>query len=120
MDHQKLSHTFKIAGLILIGLEVAFLLFMGIGEMASGDFSGISHVIPALILGGLAVWGLRSPRGGGVALAVIGLLIAVYFYAQFGSLLRRLTAILLTGAPILLGGLLLLASARLAARPRRV
>jgi hypothetical protein len=112
MQNQKLAQAFKIAGLALISLEIAFLLFMGIGEMVSGDFSGISHVIPALVLGGLVAWGLKSPRGGGMALAVVGLLIAVYFLAQTSPLQARLTAILFTGAPILLSGLLLAASGR--------
>lgn len=116
MRGQTAANAVKIAGLILIGLAIAFLLFMGIGEMLSGDFSGISHVIPAIILAGLAAWSLRSPRGGGAALAVVGLLIAIYFYAQGGAFQTRLTAILLTGAPILVSGLLLLAASTLAAR----
>lgn len=98
-------------GLLLIGLVVAFLLFMGIGEVAGGDLSGISHLIPAVVLAGMAAAGLKWPRSAGAVLALTGLAIAVFFYAQMSTLQTRLTAIALTGGPVFLGGLLILGGA---------
>jgi len=119
MRNAKLAQGLTIAGLGVIGLVIAFLLFMGIGEMAGGDFSGLSHVIPAVILAGLAALSLKWLRGSGATLAAVGLLIGAYFLAQSSSLQARITATLLTGAPILLGGVLLLAAAGLGKRAER-
>lgn len=119
MDGKAVAQVLKIAGLAVIGLVVAFLLFMGIGEMASGDLSGASHVIPAVVLGGLAALSFKTARAGGAVLAVLGALIGLFFYTQTSSLQARLTAIMLTGGPLLVGGLLLLASAAVAGRQQR-
>lgn len=110
MQTRSIAQTLRIAGLAVIGLVVAFLLFMGIGEMASGDLSGASHLIPAVVLAGLAALSLKTLRGSGAALAVVGLAVGIFFYMQMGKPETRLTAIMLTGAPILLGGLLLMAA----------
>jgi len=117
MKRQALAQTLKIAGLVVIGLVIAILLLFGIGEMASGDLSGLSHVIPAIVLGGVAVLSLKTVRGSGVTLMVLGVFIAVFFLMQTVPFQSRLTAILLTGGPILLGGLLLVAASGLNEKP---
>lgn len=119
MRSNTIAQSLKIAGLAVIGLEVVFLLFMGIGEMASGDLSGASHVIPALVLGGVAALSLKWARSGGAALAVLGLAVGIFFYTQMGRPEARLTAVMLTGAPILLGGLLLLAASSLGTKTQQ-
>ena len=119
MKRQTVGQTLRSAGLVVIALVIAFLLFMGIGEMASGDFSGISHLIPALVLIGLAALSLKMLRGGGAALSVVGLLVAGFFFFQTSDIQARLTAIALTGGPILLGGLLLVAASGVMEKPER-
>jgi len=70
----------KIVALVLLELAAAFLLWMGIGKIAFGDWGGVSHLLPAVILG-LLIWlGWKRPLWDGVVLVVPGLAAGVFFY----------------------------------------
>ena len=70
----------KIAALVLMGLAAAFLLYIGIGKIAFGDWGGVSHLLPAVILGLLMWLSWKRPLWAGVVLVVLGLAAGVFFY----------------------------------------
>ncbi len=105
------------AALVLMGLYVALLLFFGLGEMMSGDFSGIIHLTPAIMVIVLMwlVW--RRPVETGIVLVIVGVLAAFYYGAaamQGGG--PFLAGVLIGGAPYLAAGLAALAAAAMARR----
>ncbi|MBL8062822.1 MAG: hypothetical protein JNK32_07385 [Anaerolineales bacterium] len=108
----KLSKGLKIAALALMALAGAFFMFMGVGEMLSGDLSGMIHLPPvALII--LMMWfGWKKPLAGGLSMLVLGGLISTYFYIIMRAE-SKLIGVFLMGGPFLLFGLLFIASAML-------
>jgi len=73
MDPDRLVHWMRRGAYILLGLAAAFWLFMGVGEMAGGDLSGVSHPVPAALAVGLLYVAAKSPLAGGLCLAAVGL-----------------------------------------------
>ena len=102
--------------LILMGLSAAFWAFMGVGEMASGDFSGVIHLVPAVMIVLLMLLARRRPFEGGIVLALLGVAASAYFYNAGAELASNMGIIAITGAPFLVAGLLFLAAAALARR----
>ncbi|MDO9128228.1 MAG: hypothetical protein Q7U34_00025 [Anaerolineales bacterium] len=102
----KLAKGLKITALVLLGLVTAFLLYMGIGEIAFGDWGGIGHLIPAVVLGLLMWLAWKRPLWAGMILVVLGLVAGVRFYnPQYPDV-----ALTVGGLP-LFSGLLLLGAA---------
>jgi hypothetical protein len=97
------------AALILIALYAGFWLTFGIGEMASGDMSGASHLVPAAALI-LVIWfAIRRPFEVGIGLTILGLLACGFFLASGGGGWREsMTAMVYGGLPFIVAGVLLL------------
>jgi hypothetical protein len=101
-----------LGALILMGLNVAFWLFMGVGEMISGDLSGVGHFVPAAILIALMLLAWRRPLEAGVMLVAVGTLSAIYFSTRLTEGLGfDFVTIVMVGMPLLFGVLLLAAKA---------
>ena len=67
----------KIIGLLPIGLIALVSLVFGIGESAGGDWSGLMHLVPFVIMG-LAMWLCsKRPLWGGILLLAMALLRAL-------------------------------------------
>jgi hypothetical protein len=113
MDCGKLAGGLRWAALLVVGLAVAFWLFMGIGEMASGDLSGASHLVPAVLVAGVSFLAWKSPLVGGLVLVALGVVASIFFFTP-----GRPGILAITGGPFLLGGLLFVAVAALT-RPAR-
>lgn len=104
------ARPWRWAALGVMGLYVIFLVFMGVGEMVGGDFSGASHLLPAAMLGVAMYLASKRPRESGVVLLLIGAAISAYFaFVMRGDVAERLIAIAFGGLPWLVAGLLLLA-----------
>ena len=67
----------KIAALALIALGAVFFSMFAVGEMASGDISGVQHLPPALALAALLWLGWKRPRAAGIVLLVLALPLGV-------------------------------------------
>ncbi len=95
--------------LVLIGIYTAFWMIFGIGEMAGGDLSGASHLLPAAALA-LMIWAAwRRPFETGVCLIVLSLLASGFFVVTSrGGWNNTVQAVVLGGLPFLLPGVLLL------------
>jgi hypothetical protein len=72
-------------GLALLVVPAAFFCLFGVGEVASGDLSGLGHLLQAapLVLLGLAA--LRWPTAAGAILLVVGLAIMAAYPAWTGG-----------------------------------
>ena len=106
-------------GLLVLGLYAAFYLVFAVGESLGGDPSGLAHLAPAFLLVLLIYLAHRRPVESGWVLLGLGLVTAIYTLIPYflipvegggaGSVFSP--AILITAAPLLLAGLLLLAAA---------
>lgn len=103
--------------LVLMGIYTAFWLFFGMGEMISGDLSGVIHLVPAILLIVFMFLAWRRPVEGGVALIILGVLASLYYgvATMQGGRSFQVTS-LIGGVPYLLFGLLLLGATALARR----
>ena len=98
--NQPTARRLMIAGLILLGMQVAIFLLFGLGEMASGDISGAGHLLPVVGTLALALLSWRRPIEGGAALFVVGVVANADVYDT--------TARLIMAAPQIVSGLLFL------------
>ena len=102
----------KIVALIFPGLAIAVLLLFTVGETASGDWSGLGHLIQVIPIGLLMWLGWKRPLWGGIFLLLLGFL----GLHSFSNALRGpewLAPFLIIIAPLLISGLLLLSAAGL-------
>ena len=106
----------KIIALVPSALTMAVLLLFTIGETASGDWSGLGHLIQAVPIAFLMWLGWKRPLWGGIfflLLAFLGLL-------TFSDALQSpewLAPLLIIIAPLLLSGLLLLGASQIKQKP---
>jgi hypothetical protein len=107
----KLANGLKIAAEIPIGLLVAFLLLMGIGEVVGGDFSGIGHLLPAAALGLLMWLAWKRPLYPGMILVLLGIVNAVLYGSAMNRSQDWYIPILIMSVPLLLAGSFLLLAA---------
>jgi hypothetical protein len=105
-------HGAKLAALVLLGLGVAFYLSFTIGEMASGDISGIQHVPPAVILAALLLVSWRHPLAAGVVLLALAVPLGVAYVALLVVRDLPLTWALWIALPPVVTGLLLVRAGR--------
>lgn len=111
----KIVKGLKIASLVPLGWMVIILLMFGIGETLGGDWSGLGHLIPVVVVV-LVIWlGWNRPLWGGALLLVGAALEAVQFSQALGDPQEWLPPFLIMVLPLALAGIFLL-SAGLAAR----
>lgn len=114
VDQHQMARWLKYLALAPLGLLTAFLLLMGIGEMAGGDLSGISHLIPAVLAVILMFLVNKQPAIGGWVLVILGLAAAIIYYGAMIGSQDKLQAALMMGLPFVVSGLLLLAAVAVA------
>jgi hypothetical protein len=104
----------------LIAIPAGIFAFLAIGELASGDITGIQHIPEAGLMLALALVAWRYPRAAGTALIAIGVLLLGFMSlvvlpdaepSGAEVWIWPVMAVLLFGTPVL-AGLLLLRSAR--------
>lgn len=107
----------KLTASGLLAGPIALLLLLGLGEMASGEMSGVQHLVEAvpLLLVVVACW--RWPRTAGIVLLFGGTLVFLLWLAFILTATERASptslafvGIALVGPPLLAGALLLRAS----------
>jgi len=105
------------AGLAILAAYAGFFLLFGVGEMASGDWSGAGHLISVLVVLMLAILAGRRPLVGGIVLLALGIISAAAIIGPglaTGS--GRLTSAALLGGPQTLSGACLLVAGLFARR----
>jgi hypothetical protein len=111
---QATSKHLRIAGLVVLAIPILILLAFTLGELTSGELSGLQHVVqlvPLAVLGWLA-W--KRPWWGGVTLIAFALLLTgIYVVAAREMPLSGLALTLsMLFAPPLVAGILFVAAAR--------
>ena len=102
----------KIIALISAGLAAAVLMLFVVGETASGDRSGLGHLIIVVPIGLLLWLGWKFPFWGGSFFLLLSLVTSyIYLDALRGP--GWLAPFLITVAPLLFSGLMLMVAARL-------
>jgi hypothetical protein len=103
--------------LTILTLYGALWLVFGVGEITTGDVSGLSHLIPAVLIYTLIYLCWRRPFEGGITLIVAGLIFGLREIPGF--LTGNVTIFLLIGIlPPVFAGLLLVIAHFLARRPK--
>ena len=108
------AKALKIAGMVLVLVPIAFFLIFAVGESASGDLSGLSHLVQAAPFAILAWAAWRWPRVGGWILVGLGLVLGA-LYVFTASHFPWQTIVLVEAAlfvPTVLAGALFLLAAR--------
>lgn len=106
------SHLIKVLALVPLGLTAGVLLLFTLGETASGDWSGLGHLVQLLPVLFLMWLSWRRPSLGALLLIALAAVAAISYYG-------RLSAVALTPpfwllvAPILIAAALLFAAGRL-------
>jgi hypothetical protein len=106
----------KILALIPSGIALAILLLFTVGESASGDWSGLGHLIQAIPIAFLMWLGWKRPLWGGI----LFLLLAFLALLSFSDALQSrdwLAPFLIIIAPLLLSGLLFLGASQIKQKP---
>ena len=118
MEGIKSGRWLRVGAYVLLGLAAAFWLLTGVGEIAGGDLSGASHLVPTALAMGLLYVAIRNPPVGGLCLAALGVAASVFFYQVINRPGFRFVGVALGGGPFLVSGLLLLIAVALGRLPR--
>lgn len=98
-------------GLLLLTLYGAIWLIFGIGEISSGDLSGISHLVPAFLIYVLIYLCWRRPFEGGITLLATAIIFGVRELPAYSTGMVGSPAFIIIGVlpPLLAGFFLILA-----------
>jgi hypothetical protein len=100
----------KIASLVPLAWMIFVLLVFGIGEAVGGDWSGLGHFVPVIVVA-LILWlGWNRPLWGGALLLVGAALEAVQFSQALGDPQTWLPPFLIMVLPLALAGVLMLSA----------
>ncbi|MFA4836822.1 MAG: hypothetical protein WC749_12230 [Dehalococcoidia bacterium] len=109
VTREKRKARLLYTAIYLMGGTAAFWLIIGIVSISSVGLSGMAHIVPATLTGGLIFLAGRKPFAGGIVLILLGIITsAFYFIAMNGGWDSQLQAILIAGVPPLAAGLILL------------
>lgn len=109
----KTSKSLKIAATALMALAAAFFMFMVVGEMLGGDLSGMIHLPPVALIVLMMWFGWKKPLTGGITMALLGLVIGVYFFSLAPKSEMRMAGVLIMSMPFLLPGLMFITASML-------
>ena len=108
------AHWLRIAGLLPLGLQVAFFLLFGVGEMAGGDLSGAGHLLQVAVAVLLGILAWLKPLEGGAALFILGFVFSMVTAMSAPEDVAMSPAILILAAPLIVSGVLFFIAGMLA------
>lgn len=109
----------KRAAIAFLAIPVVVLGAFAIGEVASGDISGLQHVVQGLPLVVSAWLAWKWPLWGGAILIIVALVLAGIYLGMSGfPQVASLASAILLFAPPLIAGALFVAAARREGRTR--
>lgn len=108
----------RIAALVPMALQTMVFLLFGIGEMASGDLSGASHLLQVGVAVLLAFLACMRPLEGGAALFATGALVAIAMVSDVTGAESAVIspALMILAAPLIVSGALFFIAGMLARR----
>jgi hypothetical protein len=102
----KRANILRYAATFVLFLTGIFWLFKGIADILGGIQGGTNNLITAVALIFLALFGWKRPLLGGIMIALLGVILAVYFNFSLPDIYSAYIPLLLICAPMTLGGLL--------------
>jgi hypothetical protein len=78
-----ISKYLRFTGIGLMVIYAIYFVIMGLGKLIGGDSSGISNLLPAAIVGGVAALAWKRPTIAGTLMLGIGMVSAIYYLAIF-------------------------------------
>ena len=96
------AHGLRITALIPLGFQVAIFLLFAVGEMTAGDLSGAGHLLQVAVVAPLGMLAWMRPFEGGIALFVVGIVIAISFL----TIEVMIPALAILASPHLVSGVL--------------
>jgi predicted membrane protein len=107
------SKLMKRIGIGLLSIPLGFLLLFTLGEVFSGDWSGLSHLIQAAPLILLILVAFKKPFIGGLLLSAISLILGTWYALDVPFGLQTIVLVeLFLFVPPFVAGLLLIWSAK--------
>jgi len=102
----KRSNNFKIAAALILGLTAIFWLIKGVVDIIGGSRGGINNIFLAVALFLLGFFAWKRPLIGGIAIAVLGVFLIIYFNLILPDIYIAYIPLFLICAPLVLGGFL--------------
>jgi len=104
--------------LAIMAIYAAFWTLFGAGEIMAGDWSGIIHFGPVVLILGLMFLCLKRPMSGGIVTLLAGIALSLRFFSSMTRPEDKTSAALIIGGPFILAGILFIIYALLS-RPKR-
>ena len=102
----KRSNNFKIAAALILGLTAIFWLIKGVVDIIGGSRGGINNIFLAVALFLLGFFAWKRPLIGGIAIAVLGVFLIIYFNLILPDIYIMAVSFFFMFAPMEIAGLL--------------
>ena len=102
----KRARVFRTIAAVVLGLTAFFWLFKGLVDVFSGTRGGMNNLLVAIGLLVLTLIGWKRLLWGGIVLALLGVILAIYFNIILPDIYSAFIPLLLICSPMVLGGLL--------------
>jgi hypothetical protein len=100
-----------------MAIYAAFWALFGAGEILAGDWSGIIHFGPVVLILGLMFLCWKRPMSGGIVTLLAGVALTLRFFSSMMRPEDRTSAALIIGGPFILAGIIFIIFALLS-RPK--
>ncbi|MEZ0397035.1 MAG: hypothetical protein ABWK53_11485 [Anaerolineales bacterium] len=107
----KFANGLKIVASLIVGLMCLYWIVRGSAQIASGNTNAFSVLTPVVLAAALAWSGWRRPLLAGILLALLGVILAMYYLLVFYYLQDALPALILMCAPMAVSGLIFIEAA---------
>ena len=102
----KNSIVFKVAATVIMGIMILYWLILSLGAIFSGNSAAFGTLLQGALAGILTFLSWKWPLPGGIAIAFLGVVIAMYYMLVLYSLDQALPALLFMSTPMAVSGLL--------------
>jgi hypothetical protein len=104
----KNATIYKIAAMVIMGIMIVYWLVRSLSAIFSGNTAAAGTLYQMVLAGILAFLSWKWPLPGGILIALLSVVIAMYYMLVLYSLYQALPALLLISTPMAISGLLLI------------
>lgn len=117
MNTKHPANWLRWVALAIMAIYAAFWALFGAGEIMAGDWSGIIHFGPVVLILGLTFLCWKRPMSGGIVTFLAGIALSLRFFTNMTRPEDKVSAALIIGGPFVLAGILFILYALLS-RPK--
>ncbi len=107
----RLAKGLKISATVIVSLMCLYWISRGMIQIAAGNTNAFAVLTPIVLAGALTWMGWKRPLLAGILLALLGVILAMYYLLVFYYLQDALPALILMCASMGISGLLLIEAA---------